>query len=137
MIGRAGRGAERADFLVHEVHEARRVQQRLGLLIKEGLVGRAAALGDEVELVGVTGLCIEFDLRRQVVARVLLVEHVQRGDLGITQVGVQIGARDALGDGGFVVEAGEHVLPLLTHDDGGAGILAHGQDTAGREIGVL
>src|SRR6266700_3581857 len=47
MIGRAGRGAERAGLLVDEFQERFRVQHRLRLLIEEALVRRAAALGDK------------------------------------------------------------------------------------------
>ena len=42
-------------------------------------------------------------------------------------------ARDVLG----VVAVGEDVLALLAHDDGGAGVLAHGQHAGGGDDGVL
>ena len=51
VIRRAGRGAERADLLVDPLGKARGVEQRLRLLEEQALVGRAAALGDEQELV--------------------------------------------------------------------------------------
>src|SRR5512145_2693597 len=47
VVGRAGRGAEALDLLGDEAPQRLRVQQRLRLLVEEGLVGRAAALGDE------------------------------------------------------------------------------------------
>ena len=38
----------------------------------------------------------------------------------------------------FLVLTGRpDVLPLLAHDDGGAGVLAHRQDTTGGDVGVL
>ena len=51
VVGRAGRGAQRAQLLVEERRQPPRVQQRLRLLVEEGLVGRAAALGQHQELV--------------------------------------------------------------------------------------
>ena len=39
--------------------------------------------------------------------------------------------------GGFVVSVGPDLLSLFAHDDRRAGILAHGQDTAGRDVGIL
>ena len=51
VVRRAGRRAERAQLLVQERAEPLGVQQRLRLLVEEGLVGRAAALGHHEELV--------------------------------------------------------------------------------------
>ena len=53
VVRRARRGAERAHLLVEERAAGSRVEQRLGLLEQVALVGRAAALGHEQELVGV------------------------------------------------------------------------------------
>ena len=53
VVRRAGGRAERAQLLVEEPQHRRAVQQRLGLLEQVALVGRAAALGHEQELVGV------------------------------------------------------------------------------------
>ena len=53
VVRRAGSGAERAELVVEEPHETRRVEHRLGLLEEVALVGRAAAFRDEQELVGV------------------------------------------------------------------------------------
>ena len=72
VVGRAGRGAERADLLGHEAQQRLRVEQRLRLLVEEGLVRRAAALGQEEQVVLVAGLGVDLDLRRQVRAGVLL-----------------------------------------------------------------
>ena len=60
VVRRARGRAERADLLVEELEHPLRVQDRLGLLVEEGLVGRAAALGHEEELVRRLGvLCVE------------------------------------------------------------------------------
>jgi hypothetical protein len=66
VVGRAGGGAERFHFLHAELLEPLRIQQGLGFLIEKGLVGRAAALADEEELVGVAFGGVEVDLRGQV-----------------------------------------------------------------------
>jgi hypothetical protein len=44
---------------------------------------------------------------------------------------------DAAGDVLLVPPVGEHVLAALAHDDGGAGVLAHGQHAPGRDARVL
>ena len=56
MIRRARRGAERQHLLLQERHHAVVRQDRRRRLEQERLVGRAAALGDEQELVGVLAL---------------------------------------------------------------------------------
>ncbi len=53
VVGRAGRGAQGADLGVEELQQRRLVQHRRRLLVEVALVGRAAALGDEQELVGI------------------------------------------------------------------------------------
>ena len=103
VVRRAGGGAERADLLVEVGEDPLRVEDRLGLLEQERLVGRAAALGHEQELVLrlLAGHRVELDLRRQVGAGVLLLEHRQRRHLRVAQVepgvGVEDAARDPLG----------------------------------------
>jgi hypothetical protein len=76
MIRRARGGAERLHLL--ESHDALLVEHGRSLDNRKALVRRAAALGDEQELVGVAIGGILIDLRGQVGAGVLLVEHVQR-----------------------------------------------------------
>ena len=56
MIRRAGRGAEREHFFLQERQHALAGQDRRRRLEQERLVGRAAAFGDEQELVGVVGV---------------------------------------------------------------------------------
>jgi hypothetical protein len=72
VVGRARRGAELARLLVDPREQRLRIEQRLGLLEEERLVRRAAALGQEQEAVGSSPFGVELDLRRQVVAGVLL-----------------------------------------------------------------
>ena len=98
VIGRARRGAERQHLLLEERHHAVVGEDRRRRLEQERLVGRAAALGDEQELVGVLALGVDLDLRRHVVAGVLLLEHRDRRELRIAQVALQVGVARALGE---------------------------------------
>ena len=137
VVRRAGGRAERAQLLVEEPQHRAAVQHRLGLLVQVALVGRAAALGHEQELVGVAGRGVELDLGRQVGAGVLLVPHRERRHLREAQRGGLVGLLDAEAEGPLVVAAGEHPLAALAHHDRGAGVLAHRQHAAGRDVGVL
>ncbi len=141
VVRRAGRGAQRADLLVQEGEDLLGVQDRLGLLEQERLVGRAAALGHEQELVlgSLRPLLgrVDLHLRGQVGAGVLLVVHGQRCELRVAQVQLGVRVVDAAGDPLAVVDAGEHALALLAHHDRGAGVLAHRQHPAGRDVDVL
>ncbi len=138
VVGRAGRRAERAQLLVEERGELLRVQQRLRLLVEEGLVGRAAALGHHEELVlrRLPRRAVQLDLRGQVGAGVLLVPERRGRHLRVAQVQLVVGLEDAAGDGLLVVAAGEHGLGALADDDRGAGVLAHRQHAAGGDAGV-
>ena len=137
VVRRAGGGAEGPQLLVEEPRQALRVEQRLGLLEQVALVGRAAALGHEQQLVGVAVDGRDLDLRGQVRLGVDLVPHGERGQLAVAQVVALVGVEHAAGDGLLVAAAGEHELALLALDDGGAGVLAHGQHAARRDAGVL
>ncbi len=137
VVRRARRGAERAQLLVEEAQHRAAVQHRLGLLVQVALVGRAAALGHEQQLVGVAGRGVELDLGRQVGAGVLLVPHGEGSHLGEAQGRRLVGLVDAEGQGALVVAAGEHPLAALAHHDRGAGVLAHRQHAGRRDVGVL
>ena len=137
MIGRAGGGAEHAQLLLDEGEQRRRVEQRLGLLEEERLVGRAAALGDEQEMVFVPRDGVELDLRRQVGAGVHLLVHAERRELRIAQVGARVSLVDAARQRRFVVAAGPHPLALLAEHDRRAGVLTRGQHHPGGDVGVL
>ena len=125
VVRRAGRRAERADLLLQELHHGGLVQDGLRLLVEERLVGRAAALGHEEELVRAAVGRVQLDLRGQVGAGVLLVPHGQRGHLRVAQVELRVRVVDAARQGLLVAAFGEHVLAALAHDDRRAGVLAH------------
>jgi hypothetical protein len=57
--------------------------------------------------------------------------------LGVPQVGVYVGVEYAVGDGFFVVGAGDDVLAFFAFDDGGSGVLASWEDSAGGNGRVL
>ncbi len=137
VIRRAGGRAEREDLLLQETHEPVVRQQRRRRLVEEGLVGRTAALDHEQELVGVFAFRVDVDLRRQIGLGVLLLEHRDRRELRIAQVLLLVGVAHALGDGALVLAVGEDEAALLGHDDRRARVLAHRQNAAGGDVGVL
>ncbi len=137
VVRRAGGGPQQPDLLVEERQQRLGVEQRLGLLEEEGLVGRAAALGDEQELVLVARSGEELDLGGEVGAGVLLLVHRERRQLRVAEIRAGVGVEDALREGGRVVGPGEDVLALVPDHDGGAGVLARRQHPAGRDVGVL
>ncbi len=137
VIRRARRGAERQHLLLQERQHAVARQDRRRRLEQETLVGRAAALGHEHELVGVLALRIDLALRGHVVLRVLLLEHRQRRHLRVAQVALQVRIARALGQRRLVVTLGDDARALLAHDDRRAGVLAHRQHAAGGDVGVL
>ncbi len=116
-------------------------QNRRRRLEQKRLVGRAAAFGDEQELVGVLALGVDLDLRRHVRLGVLLLEHGDRRQLRIAQIAFEVGVARALRQRRLVIvgilAVGPHPAALLAHDDGGAGVLAHRQHAAGGDVGVL
>lgn len=77
MIRRTRSGAQSLDLFVYKCQQLVSIQQSLGLLIQEALVGRAASLGYELKVVGVAVLGEYVNLCWQIGARVFLVEHVQ------------------------------------------------------------
>lgn len=96
VVRRARGSAERDHLVGQKLHDALRIEHGASLLIEEGFVRRAAAFGDEEELVGVAIGGIQIELRGQVGAGVLFVEHVQRGVLRVAQVVLRVGEIDAL-----------------------------------------
>ena len=137
MIRRARRGAERQHLLLQERQHAIPGQHRRRRLEQKALVGGAAALGHEHELVGVIALGIDLALRRHVVGGVFFLIHRQRRHLRIAQIAAQIGVARALAQRRLVVAVGDDARTLLAHDDRGAGVLAHRQHAAGGDVGVL
>ena len=137
MVRRARGGAERDHFVGQKLHDALRIEHGAGFLIQESLVRRAASFGDEEELIRVAIGGIQIELRGQVGAGVLFVEHVQRGVLRVAQVVLRVGEIDALRERGLVTAAGPDLLAFFAHDDGGAGVLAERQQARGGHVGIL
>ena len=120
-------------MLLEELGERLLVEQGLGLLVEEGLVCRAAALGDEEELVLHAGLAaVDVDLCREVGARVLLVDHRERYYLRVAQVAVLVCLIYAAGDAGGIVGTRIYILALVGYADGRTRILTRGQLAFGR-----
>lgn len=137
VVRRTGGRAQRTDLLLQELHHRRLVQHRLRLLVEEGLVGAAAALGHEQELVGVTVGGVQLDLGREVGAGVLLLPHGQRRHLRVAQIELCVGVVDAARERRLVAAGRQHLLAALAHHDRGAGVLAHGQHARRGDVGVL
>ena len=137
MIGRAGRCAEREDLLLQEREQAIFRQHRGRGLKQKTLIGGAAALGHEHELVGVIAFGVDLALGRHIVGGVFFLIHRQRRHLRIAQITAQVGVARAFAQRGFVVTVGDDAKTLFAHDDRGAGVLAHRQHAAGGNVGVL
>ena len=88
-------------------------------------------------LVAGVGVGVDLDLRGQVRSGVALLPHRQRRHLRVAQVELVVGVVHAARQVALVVARGQHVLPPLAHDDGRAGVLAHGQHVARGDVGVL
>ena len=127
VVGRAGRRTEVLYLLLDELRQRLFVQQRLGLLIEESLIGRTAALGDEKELVLVARFGIDVDLRREVVAAVFLLGHGEGHHHRVTQVPVAVGFVHSPADGLGIVRPGIHVFSFPAYRYGRTGILTGGQ----------
>ena len=136
MVGWTCCGAERFHFLNEEGQERLGVDERFGFLIEIGLVGRAAAFGDEEEVVFVAVDSVEVDLRGEVAAGVDFVVHVEGRVLRVAQIVLSVGEIDAFGYALFVVAAGVDVLAFLADADGRAGVLAEGELTFCSYFGV-
>src|SRR3954453_17512990 len=141
VIRGARGGAERPQLLVEKRQHALLIEHRFGLLIEVGLVCAAAALCHEQELVRivmpmrVSG--VDLDLGRQVVARVALVPHRQRRHLRVAQVQRRVGVVDATGQVLLVAAVSQHMPAALGTHDGRTCVLAHRQNPAGGDVGVL
>ncbi len=137
VVRGAGGGPEGADLLLQEPHHGGLVQDGLGLLVEERLVGAAAALRHEQELVGAAVRGVELDLRRQVGAGVLLLPHGERSHLRVPQVQPGVRVVDAVGEGLLVLAPGEDLLTALAHHDRRAGVLAHREHARRGDVRVL
>jgi len=61
----------------------------------------------------------------------------KRRQLAVAQVVFGVGAQHAFAQGHGIPPAGPNVLALFAHDDGGAGVLAHGQHATCCDVGVF
>ena len=137
MVRRASGGAEHAHLFIDEAAQTLRVEQRFGFLKQITFIGRAAALGYEHQLVGLAFFGENFDLRRQVGAGILFLKHVEGGHLTVAQIGLGKSRGNTAGQRRLVIAVGPDGIALFSHDDSGAGILAHRQGAAGGNIGIF
>ncbi len=136
VIRRAGSRAEGPELADQEFQDAFRGQHRLRLLVEGRLVGRAPALGDEEELVGVAVHGLDVDLGRQVGAGVDLPVHVERHRLRVAQVLLGVGLVHPLRERLLVPASGPDLLALLGDDGRGARVLAYRQLEPGGDLGI-
>ena len=137
VVWGTGRGAEAAEFFNAEGAEAGGIEEGFGLLVEEGLVGGAAAFGDKEEAVLVALSRVEVELGGEIVFRVGLLKHTERSDLRVAEVLLLVGVEDSAGERFLVVGLRPNLLAFFAHDDGGAGVLAGGEDSVGSDFGVL
>mmetsp|Transcript_31987 Transcript_31987/g.79323 ORF Transcript_31987/g.79323 Transcript_31987/m.79323 type:complete len:217 (-) Transcript_31987:381-1031(-) len=137
VVGRACGRPDRLDLLLQKHGQAVRVQQGFGLLEKERLVRRAAPLGDEEEVVGVTFAGVQLDLCWQVRLGVCLREHVLGRHLRVSEIGHSVGVIDAFADVGLVLVVGDDAGAALSNNDGGAGVLAARQHSPSSDVGIF
>ena len=129
MVGRAGRGAQRAHFLHQEGDEGALVLDgRLGHRVEVGLVGAAASFGHHHKAVFIALGGLDVDLGRKIALGVHLGVHVQRSVLAVAQILLGVGIEDTKAQGLFVLETGPDLLAFLAMDDGRTGVLAEGKD---------
>ena len=137
MIGWACSGAEALHLLYEEGNECSLVLNGgLGHGIEVGLVGRAAALGNHHEAVLSTFGGLDVDLSGQVAAGVHLVVHVEWSVLRVAQIVLCKGVIHAERESLLVFESGPDLLPFFAVDDGGAGVLAEGQNAFAGHVGI-
>ena len=136
VVRRARRGSEEVHLLGDELGQRGRIEECLRLLEQVALVGRAAALRHEEELVGGAVDRGDLDLGRKVRAGVDLAVHVEWCHLRVAQVVAQVHVVHTARDRGLVVARGEDVLAPLGLDDRGARVLTSGQYAAGGDVGV-
>jgi hypothetical protein len=77
VVRRAGGGSQRLHFFHEELLETSGVEKRLCLLVQIGLVGGAAPLGHEQELVFHPVGGVQVDLGRKIAAGIDLIVQVQ------------------------------------------------------------
>ena len=103
MIWRTCCGAQADQLLKDPRKKCLLVEQCLCLLEEVALVGRAATLCHEEELVGVAVHCTDLDFCRKVVAGVLLFVHRDGCHLAVAKVACLVRIENAVSNRFFVV----------------------------------
>ncbi len=124
MVGRACCGSERFHLLDEERNERLGVEDGLCLLIEICLVGGAAALSHEQELVLVAFCGVYVDLGREVAAGVHLFIHGQRRVLRVAEIVFGVSLVYAVGNLLLVVASRPYLLAFVCRADACAGVLA-------------
>ena len=137
MIRRTCCGAEADEFFKDPRKKCLFVKQSFGFLEEIALVGRAAALCHEEELVCIAIDCTDFDFCRKVVSSVLLFIHRDWRHLAVAKIACLIRVEHAMSDCFLVVAACHHELALLALHDCGSCVLTHGQHAACSNACVL
>ncbi|CAB4712856.1 unannotated protein [freshwater metagenome] len=70
-------------------------------------------------------ICIDLDLCGKVVSRISFLPHGYWRQLGVAQVQLLVGVEDASGKVLGILAHGPDIFTALTHDNRGAGVLAH------------
>ncbi len=136
MVWRTCSRAECAHLVNKEGHQGLGIDCSLGFLVEVGLVGAAATLGYEKEVVFVALAGVDIDLCGQVAACVHLVVHVQRRVLAVAEIVGGVGKIHTLRNLFGIVAAGEHQLAFLGMADGCACVLAERQCALGGHFGI-
>ena len=137
MVGRTGCGTQTLHLLHQEGQQGAFVLDGgLGHGVEVGLVGRSAAFGYHHKAVFGSLAGLDVDLCRKVAAGVHLVVHVEGSILRVTQIVVHEGVVYTARKGFLVLKAGPHLLAFLTMYNGGAGVLAEGQNALAGCFGV-
>ena len=101
-----------------------------------GFIGAAASFGNEQKFVFIPFGGIEIDLRRQIVAGVDLLVHIQRDGLGIAQIFFGVGFKNSFGEEFLIFAAGPDLLAFFADDGGCARILAERELKFGGNFGI-
>ena len=117
MIGRTSGSAESLHLLDKERHESLLIKDSLSLLIEISLIGRAATLSHEEELILIALGGMDFDLRREVATGVHLIIHIEGSVLRIAEIILSISLIYTLRDHLLIVATGPHLLTLISGTD--------------------
>ena len=105
-------------------------------MIEEGFVSRTPTLGHEKKVVAIAVRREQVDLSGQVALGIDLFIHGERCHLRIAQVFLCVCIIDAFGKRGLVTPTRPDSLAFFTKDNGGARVLAKGQNAMGGDLGI-